>query len=116
MIRAMGTTAKSSARRSYLWIILLCVIPGLVAPMLRSVLWYYHPGALGLALVTGVASVAAFAAVATWAALQLRAVRRAGQILEGGALTYRVLFWVCVVSAVLLTMKLAPFAFRALAP
>jgi len=105
----MGTTAKSSARRSYLWIILLCVIPGLVAPMLRGVLWYYHPGAPELALVTGVASVAAFAAVATWAALQLRAERGAGRILEGGAQTYRVLFWVCVVSAVLLTMKLAPF-------
>ena len=112
----MGTTAKSPAKRSYPWIIPLCVIPGLVAPMLRGVLWYYHLGALELGLVTGVASVAGFAAVATWAALRLRAERRPGHILDGGALTYRVLFWVCVVSAVLLTMKLAPFASRVLAP
>jgi len=116
IIWAMGTTAKSPAKRSYPWIIPLCVIPGLVAPMLRGVLWYYHLGALELGLVTGVASVAGFAAVATWAALRLRAERRPGHILDGGALTYRVLFWVCVVSAVLLTMKLAPFASRVLAP
>ena len=83
IIRAMGTTAKSSPKRSYLWIIPLCVIPGLVVPMLTVMRLYYHPGALELALVIGAASVAGFAAVATWAALQLRALRRAGQILEG---------------------------------
>ena len=110
------TGPKSSAKRSYLWIIPLCVIPGLVAPMLSGLRWYYHLGALELALVVAVASVAGFAAVATWAALRLRAGRRAGQTLEGGAQTYRALVWVCVVSAVLLTMKLAPFAFRVLAP
>jgi hypothetical protein len=112
----MGTTAKSSAKRSDLWVIPLCVIPGLVAPMLSGVVWYYHLGALQLALATGAASVAGFAAVATWAALRLQAGRRAGRILDGGAQTYRALVWVCVVSAVLLTVKLAPFATRALAP
>ena len=105
----MGTTAKSPAKRSYLWIIPLCVIPGLVGPVLTGVRLYYHLGALEMALVMGATSVVGFAAVATWAALQLRAERGAGRILEGGAQTYRVLFWVCVVSAVLLTMKLAPF-------
>ena len=112
----MGTTVKSSAKHSTLWIIGLCVIPGLVAPMLTGVLRYYHPGALEQALVIGAASVAGFAAVATWAALRLQAARRAGQILEGGASTYRALVWVCAVSAVLLTVKLAPFAFKVLAP
>ena len=116
IIWVMGTTAKTSAKRSYLWIITLCVIPGLVAPMLRVVLWYYHLGALELALVTGVASVAGFAAVATWVALRLQAGRRAGQSLEGGAQAYWALFWVCAISAVLPTMKLAPVAFRVLAP
>ena len=101
IIQAMGTTAKSSAKRSDLWIIPVCVVPGLVAPMLRVAVWYYHLGALQLALVTGVASVAGFAAVAAWAALR-------GQ-------PYWALVWVCAVSAVLLTLKLAPFAFRALA-
>ena len=112
----MGTAAKSSAKRSYLWIIPLCVIPGLVAPVLRVVFWYYHLGALELALVTGVASVAGFGGVATWAALRLRTGRRADQSLEGGAQTYWALSGVCAISAVLLTMKLAPFAFRVLAP
>ncbi|HLZ84641.1 MAG TPA: hypothetical protein VKQ54_13830 [Caulobacteraceae bacterium] len=116
IIWAMGTTAKSSARRSYLWIIPLCVIPGLVAPVLRGVVWYYHLGALELALATGAASVAGFAAVATWAALRLQTGRRAGQSLEGGAQTYWALLGVCAISAVLLTVKLAPFAFRVLAP
>jgi hypothetical protein len=112
----MGTAAKSSAKRSYLWIIALCVIPGLVAPVLTVTRLYYHLGALEMALVMGAASVAGFAAVATWAALRLQAGRRAGQILEGGAQTYRALFWVCAIGAVLLTMKLAPFAFRVFAP
>jgi hypothetical protein len=109
-------TAKSSAKRSYLWIIPLCVIPALVAPMITGVLRYYHLGALELALVIGVASVVGFAAVTTWATLRLRSGRRAGQSLEGGAQTYWALVWVCATSAVLLTMKLAPFAFRVLAP
>ena len=111
----MGTTAKSSAKRSYLWIIGLCVIPGSVTPMLSGVVWYYHPGALELALGMGAASVAGFAAVATWAVLRLQAGRRDARILDGGAQTYRALGWVCAISAVLLTVKLAPFAFRVLA-
>ena len=116
IIRAMGTTAKSSPKRSYLSIIPLCVIPGLVVPMLTVMRLYYHPGALELALVIGAASVAGFAAVATWAALRLQAERRAGQVLEEGAQTYWALVGVCAVSAVLLTVKLAPFAVRVLAP
>jgi hypothetical protein len=116
IIRAMGVTAKSSAKRSYLWIIPLCVIPGLVAPMLTGVLRCYHLGALEQALAIGAASVAGFAGVATWAALRLRTGRRADQSLEGGVQTYWGLFWVCAIGAVLLTMKLAPFALRVLAP
>jgi hypothetical protein len=116
IIRAMGVTAKSLAKRSYLWIIPLCVIPALVAPMLRVVLWCFHLGALDLAPVIGAASVAGFVAVATWAALRLHAGRRAGQSLEGGAQAYWALFGVCAISAVLLAMKMAPFAFRVIAP
>ena len=114
MIRAMSTMAKSSAKRSYLWIIPLCVVPGLVSPMLSVVTWYYHPGAPELALVIGGASVAGFAGIATWAALRLRARRGAGQSLEGGAQAYRASVWVCAISAVLLTVKLAPFALKVL--
>jgi hypothetical protein len=94
----------------------LCVFPALVAPMLTGVLRYYHLGALEQALAIGAASVAGFAAVATWAAFRLWTGRRAGHSLDGGAQAYWALFGVCGISAVLLTMKLAPLAFRLLAP
>ncbi len=108
----MGATTKPTAKRSMLWIIPVCVTPGLVSPGLRV----FHLGALELVLVLGVASVAGFAAVATWAALRLRAGRQAVHVLEGGAQSYRVCLGVCLVCALLLTIKVAPFACRAFAP
>jgi hypothetical protein len=92
------------------------MVPGLFAPILRVVLWRCHLGALEMALALGVASVAGFLAVGTWAGFQLRAGRRADVIVEGAAQSYWVIICVCVVSAVLLTVKVAPVAFRVLAP
>ena len=112
----MTTIAKPSPKRSYAWILPLCVLPGLVSSALSGLLWCFRPSPSQLIVWIGGAAAAVFVAVGAWAALRLRAGALTSQSLEGGAQTYRISVGVCGVSAVLLTAKLAPFAYRLLAP